>query len=174
MDTQLDQPTRHVPAWLIRTIWMSHRTLLRFTGGRVGLRVPTTSQWGTLRLTTVGRRTGRERVAILGYLEDGPNLATPAMNGWMEPEPAWWLNLQAHPVATVTLPTGEVRTVRARAAGPAERERLWAALVALGTSAYTNANARQRGRETAIVVLEPAAREGAATGPDEATGRAAG
>ena len=45
----------------------------------------------------------------------------------------------------------------ARAADPAERDRLWQALVDLGTAAYTHANARQRPRETAIVVLEPSA-----------------
>jgi F420H(2)-dependent quinone reductase len=160
---ELEQPTRHVPAWLIRTIWTGHRTLLRLTGGRIGLRRPAAGQWGTLRLTTVGRRSGKRRVAILGYLENGTNLVTPAMNGWMEPDPAWWLNLQANPEATVELPTGEVRAVRARAAAPGERERLWGAFVALGTSAYTNANARQRSRETAIVVLEPNA-----TGPASA------
>ena len=62
-----------------------------------------------LRLTTVGRRTGKERIAILGYLEDGQNLVTPAMNGWADPEPAWWLNLQAHADATVELPPGVAR-----------------------------------------------------------------
>jgi F420H(2)-dependent quinone reductase len=157
MEATLEQPTRHVPSWLIRTIWMGHRTLLRVTGSRLGLRPPTAQQWGMLRLTTVGRRSGRTRVAILGYLENGRNLVTPAMNGWMEPEPAWWLNLQANPEATVELPTGEIRHVRARAADPAERRVLWDRFVALGTSAYTNANARQRTRETSIVVLEPAA-----------------
>jgi len=160
MEAQLEQPSRHVPHWLIRTIWMGHRALLRITGGRLGLRRPSTSQWGMLRLTTRGRRTGRERVAILGYLEDGANLVTPAMNGWMDPEPAWWLNLQANPAAWVVLPSGEVREVRARAADPVERERLWDRFVALGTSAYTNANARVRGRETSIVVLEPQAAAG--------------
>jgi hypothetical protein len=25
------------------------------------------------------------------------------MNGWADPEPAWWLNLQANPEATVEL-----------------------------------------------------------------------
>jgi hypothetical protein len=34
---------------------------------------------------------------ILGYYEDGPNLVSMAMNGWGAAEPAWWLNLQAHP-----------------------------------------------------------------------------
>ena len=32
---------------------------------------------------------------MLGYVEDGPNLVTLAMNGWDPAEPAWWLNLQA-------------------------------------------------------------------------------
>ena len=54
-------------------------------------------KWGTLVLHSVGRRSGKEREAILGYVEDGPNLVTMAMNGWADPEPAWWLNLQDVP-----------------------------------------------------------------------------
>jgi hypothetical protein len=46
------------------------------------------SQQGLLRLRTVGRRTGGERIAIVGFIEDGPNLVTPAMSGWPEPHPA--------------------------------------------------------------------------------------
>jgi deazaflavin-dependent oxidoreductase (nitroreductase family) len=109
-----------------------------------------------LRLRTVGRRSGKARVAILGYIEDGPNLVIPAMNGWADPEPAWWLNLQANPDAAVELPDDR-RDVTARAAIGEERDRLWAELVGLGTAAYTNANARLRSRETSIVVLGPAA-----------------
>jgi hypothetical protein len=33
---------------------------------------------------TVGRRSGKEWIAILGYYADGPNLVTLAMNGWAE------------------------------------------------------------------------------------------
>jgi deazaflavin-dependent oxidoreductase (nitroreductase family) len=98
-------------------------------------------------------------VAIIGYIEDGPNLVTPAMNGWAEPEPAWWLNLQAHPEGTVELPEG-VRQVTARAATGEERDRLWRRLVDLGTAAYTDANAALRSRETAIVILEPRREQG--------------
>ena len=77
------------------------------------------------------------------------------MNGWMDPEPAWWLNLQASPEASVTLPGGETREVVARAAELEERERLWRALVDLGTGRLTDANAATRSRETAIVIFEP-------------------
>jgi hypothetical protein len=59
-----------------------------------------------MRLTTIGRHTGQERSVILGYIEDGPNLVTLAMNGWGEGEPTWWLNLQAHPQVRVQLTDG--------------------------------------------------------------------
>jgi deazaflavin-dependent oxidoreductase (nitroreductase family) len=149
------KPSPKVPHWLIRTIWLVHRRAYAITGGRFGLRTPTASRWGMLRLTTVGRRSGRTRVAILGFIEDGRNVVVPAMNGWMDPEPAWWLNLQAHPEASITLPGGKPRNVVARAAEPRERDRLWRALVDLGTAAYTDANASTRSRQTSIVILEP-------------------
>jgi hypothetical protein len=47
------------------------------------------------------------------------------MNGWADPEPAWWLNLQAQPDATVEL-AGDTCAVWARAGQGAERSRLWA------------------------------------------------
>jgi deazaflavin-dependent oxidoreductase (nitroreductase family) len=109
-----------------------------------------------LRLTSVGRKTGKTRVAILGYLVDGPNIVVPAMNGWAEPEPAWWLNLQSDPKASVELLDGR-RDVTARPAVGEERDRLWARFLDLESSAYTDASAALRSRETALVVLEPRA-----------------
>ena len=150
------RPSPRVPRSLVRTIWFLHRRAYALTGGRFGLRPPAEGQWGMLRLVSVGRRSGRQRVAILGFILDGRNIVVPAMNGWADPEPAWWLNLQANPAATVELPGGDRRRVVARAAAADERSRLWRALVELGSSAYTDANAATRSRETAIVVLEPA------------------
>src|SRR5258706_2117511 len=144
----------NVPRWLVRTIWILHRSLFRVTRGRIGLRPATTTQWGMLRLRTVGRHTGKARVAIVGYIEDGPNLITPAMNGWAQPEPAWWLNLQASPEAAVELLDGP-RTVTARAAVGEERARLWTKFVDLGSSAFTDASAALRSSDTALVILEP-------------------
>jgi F420H(2)-dependent quinone reductase len=144
----------NVPRWLVRTIWIGHRALYSLTRGRVGLRPATSGQWGMLRLRTTGRKTGEVRIAIVGFIEDGPNLVTPAMNGWADPEPAWWLNLQANPDASVELPDGS-RKVTARAAIGEERARLWERFLGLGSSAFTDASAALRSRETAIVVLEP-------------------
>src|SRR5688572_22710229 len=68
------------PRWFIRAAWMVHRAIYRFTGGRRGLALPKPGRFGYLRLTTVGRRSGKTRSVILGYYEDGPNLVTLAMN----------------------------------------------------------------------------------------------
>jgi deazaflavin-dependent oxidoreductase (nitroreductase family) len=109
-----------------------------------------------LRLTTVGRRSGKERQAILGYFEDGLNLVTMAMNGWGEAEPAWWLNLQAQPDVTVELADG-IRAVRGRAATPDERPRLWAKWAEYDGEENLASWSARRPRETAVVIFEPRA-----------------
>lgn len=105
-----------------------------------------------MRLKTLGRRSGKERSAILGYYEDGPNLVTLAMNGWGEAEPAWWLNLRSHPDVTVDLRDGS-RAVRGHAAQGEERSRLWARWQEMGDD--VDGYATRRPTETAVVVLEP-------------------
>ena len=155
MSQAIERKPPQVPRWLVRVIWIVHRAAYSLTRGRFGLRPATTSQWGMLRLTTLGRRSGQRRVAIVGFIEDGRSVASPAMNGWADPEPAWWLNLQANPDATVELPDGSSRAVTARAAIGDERARLWGKFLDLQSSAFTDASAALRSRETAIVVFEP-------------------
>ncbi|MEO5922072.1 MAG: nitroreductase/quinone reductase family protein [Pseudolysinimonas sp.] len=140
------------PRWFVRVAWVVHRAIYRVTGGRRGLWLPTPGKWGTMRVTTIGRNTGKERSVILGYYEDGANLVTMAMNGWGEGEPAWWLNLQANPDATVILKNGG-RSVRAAAAEGAERTRLWARWGEMGDD--VDGYAKLRSTETAVVVLSP-------------------
>ncbi|SCL29528.1 deazaflavin-dependent oxidoreductase, nitroreductase family [Micromonospora rhizosphaerae] len=140
------------PRWFIRLAWSVHRGLYRVFRGRVGLWRPRAGGWGTLRLTATGRRTGQQRSVIIGYVEDGPNLVSLAMNGWGEGEPAWWLNLQTHPDATVDLVDGQ-RLVRGHAATGDERLRLWARWREIDTN--LDAYAALRSSETAVVVLEP-------------------
>jgi deazaflavin-dependent oxidoreductase (nitroreductase family) len=140
------------PRWFVVTAWRVHRAFLRGSGGR-GLRTPRPDRWGMMQLTAIGRRSGEERSVILAYLEDGANLTTLAMNGWGAGEPAWWLNLQANPHATVRTPGG-TRDVVARVATGAERERLWELWRA--TDENLDGFAELRPTETAVVVLEPA------------------
>ncbi len=140
------------PRWFIRQAWFTHRRLYRLSGGRLGLWRPKHNSWGAMRLNTVGRRTGVQRSVMVGYFEDGPNLVTMAMNGWGEGDPAWWLNLQAHPDAQVDLADGP-RQVQARAAHGEERERLWARWREIDKN--LDAYAARRSTETAVVILEP-------------------
>ena len=146
------RPARLPPRWFVRAAWHTHRGLYGITGGRVGLRRPKPGQYGMMRLTTIGRRSGQERSVILGYFEDGPNLVTMAMNGWADPEPAWWLNLQAHPQATAEVRQGQHR-VMGRAAEGEERSRLWARWREIDKN--LDAYAGLRSGETAVVILEP-------------------
>ncbi len=141
------------PAWFKHLFWRAHRALHRVSGGRFLWTPASKRGWGALRLTTTGRRSGKERRVIVGYLEDGPNLVTLAMNGWDEGLPSWWLNLAAHPEATVRVAHGPERAVRARAASGDERDRLWAMWAAVddGLDAY----AASRQAITPVVVLEP-------------------
>jgi deazaflavin-dependent oxidoreductase (nitroreductase family) len=142
------------PRWFVRAAWKVHRALYRATSGRKGLWTPANKRgWGALRLSTVGRRSGEERAVIVGYLEDGPDLVVLAMNGWGEDEPAWWLNLQAHPHATVHLADGQPRRVSAQVAEGPERDRLWS----MWRSIQPNLDeyAALRSTPTAVVVLAP-------------------
>ena len=140
------------PRWFVRLFWVGQRAVYAVTGGRLGLRSATADRWGMMRLRTVGRRSGEERVAILGYFEDGTDLVTMAMNGWADAEPAWWLNLQAQPDVTVDLPGG-TRAVHGHAANEDERPRLWARWATYDKD--LDAFAARRTRETAVVILSP-------------------
>src|SRR5207247_4988190 len=105
---------------------------------RTSIRARPTSRWTMARASRAG-------------FEDGPNLYTLAMNGWGDPEPAWWLNLQAHPDALIELLDGP-REVRARVATGDERARLWSGMEQRepNLAAY----AAMRSRETRVVVVE--------------------
>ena len=101
-----DGKARLPPRWFVVTAWHVHRWIVRASGGRKGLWRRRPGKWGALRITTVGPAQRRAAECDGGYYEDGPNMVTMAMNGWGAAEPAWWLNLQAHPNSVVELAGG--------------------------------------------------------------------
>ena len=153
MGTEADRSPKAPPKWLVHVAWRIHRALYRLSGGRFLWTTANKRGWGALRLTTVGRKTGKERNVILGYVEDGPNLVLLAMNGWQEGQPAWWLNLEARPDAIVRLDGEGPRPVRAHLATGAERERLWQLWGAV--EPQLDGYAGLRTVETPVIVLAP-------------------
>ena len=143
------------PRWFVHSFWHVHRWLYRLSGGRFLWTPASKRGWGALHLTTIGRKSGKERSVIVGYLDDGLNVVTLAMNGWDEGYPAWWLNLEAHPDAVVRLAHQDPRPVRAREAVGEERDRLWDRWVAVDPE--HDSYAATRSGEVPVVVLEPRA-----------------
>ena len=103
-----------------------------------------------LLLTTTGRRSGRSRTTPLTYFEDGDEIVVVASNGGEDSPPAWWLNLCAHPRATITIGTSS-QSVSARPATGEEHERLWPVITA--THAGYAAYARRTTRPIPVVML---------------------
>jgi F420H(2)-dependent quinone reductase len=153
MTRATSRPARVPPPWVVHLAWRVHRALYRLSGGRFLWTPANKRGWGALRLTTTGRTSGQDRSVIVGYLDDGADVVTIAMNGWDEGHPAWWLNLQAHPDAVVRLTGRRPRPVRAREALGEERDRLWQRWAAINPD--LDAYAGRRSTETPVVVLEP-------------------
>ena len=145
-----------VPRPILRAYWAFHKALDRVSGGRLSTARPTSRRLGLLFLTTTGHRSGVPRRNGLYFVEDGPSFVVVASNAGAEADPAWLLNLQAEPSATVEL-QGRTIPVLARTATAEERARLWPEFVR--RDATFAEYQRARGRPIAIVLLEPRAGE---------------
>ena len=139
------------PRPVIRIGWAFHRALFQVTGGRVGTERARNGRLGTLFITTTSRKTGEARRNPLFYLEDEGRLVVVASNAGADRDPAWWLNLQADPGATVDL-AGERFAVHSRRARAEEADWLWPRFIAANSdfAAYRE----QADRDIALVVLE--------------------
>lgn len=132
-------------------VWRIHRWLYRASGGRLG---GTMMGMPVLLLTTTGRKSGASRTSALMYLASGEACVVIASNAGEPRHPAWWLNLAAHPRATVQR-GGRTTPVIAREAQGEERARLWTRLIQQEPSYDVY---RQRtSRQIPVVILEPAA-----------------
>jgi deazaflavin-dependent oxidoreductase (nitroreductase family) len=141
------------PAWFKHAFWRVHRALYRLSGGRFLWTTASKRNWGALHLTAIGRKSGRQRSVILGYIEDGPNLVTLAMNGWDEGHPAWWLNVEAHPDVIVRTAGHDPRPMHARRAVGVEHDGLWKRWASVDTD--LDEYAARRSAEAVVVILEP-------------------
>jgi deazaflavin-dependent oxidoreductase (nitroreductase family) len=134
----------------VKSLGAVHRLLFRASGGRIGARL-----WNlpVILLTTTGRTTGKARTTPLCALPRDDGFVVIASFGGMDRPPAWWLNLERNPEATVQIGR-ERQRVTARTTTGEERARLWAQVVgrAPGYLGY----ARRTSREIPVVVLRRA------------------
>ena len=126
-----------------------HAWIYRRTGGRIG------HSAGSLRnllLTTTGRRSGEQRTVPLTYMADGDRYVLVASNGGADRHPAWWLNLQREPRATIQVGPRTL-AVTAHRADAAEHARLWPALKRMNP--FYRQYERITDREIPVVILDP-------------------
>lgn len=130
----------------------AHTFLYKRTGGRLGHKIPGVGG-KMLLLDHVGAKSGTKRTSPLLYVRDGADLVVVASKGGYPKHPAWYHNLMANP-DTIAQVGSERREVHARVANAEERERLWAVVVK-SYHGYADYQARSKGREIPLVILEP-------------------
>jgi deazaflavin-dependent oxidoreductase (nitroreductase family) len=135
---------------LLKAANVAHRALITVSRGRIGWRA---AKMPVLRLTTIGRRSGRRRAVMLtSPHQEGDDLVIVASRGGDDRHPAWFVNLRHHPEVEVETQDEPRHTRTARIAGPEERARLWPLI----TAKHANYAGYQRktDREIPLVVLE--------------------
>ncbi|MFI5027461.1 MAG: nitroreductase family deazaflavin-dependent oxidoreductase [Solirubrobacterales bacterium] len=136
---------------LTRRVMALHTLAYRATGGRIGHSAP--GMPTILLLDHVGAKSGTRRTSPLLYFRDREDLVIVASKGGFPKHPAWYHNLMANPDTTVQVGS-ERRDVHARAATAEERSHLWP-LAIKQYHGYTDYQARSKGREIPLVILEP-------------------
>ena len=128
-----------------------HTEKYRQTGGEVGHDWQGTQ---TLLLTTKGRKSGEPRELPLIYAPWEDAYLIVASKGGADEPPAWYLNLEADPVAEVQV-WGDRFKAKARVATPEEKAEMWKTMTA-EWPAYDEYQTKTD-REIPIIVLERAA-----------------
>jgi len=146
-------PPGTLKAKLVNLIPQTNIAVYRWSKGRLGGKM---QDLPVLILHTIGRKTGKPRQSPLLYVQDGENYAIVGSRGGSDATPAWWLNLQAKPQATIEI-KGTKRPVSARIATTEERGLYWPQLVA-GYPFYSDYQARTA-REIPVIVLSPNERQ---------------
>ena len=105
-------------------------------------------------LTTIGRKSGKEREVPLVMGKDGDNVIFIASKAGHPTHPLWYLNLAANPQVKIRV-GDETRAYTARTAEGDERQRLWQLMAGL----YSDYDQYQKwtDREIPVVICEPGA-----------------
>jgi deazaflavin-dependent oxidoreductase (nitroreductase family) len=138
----------------MKRIGKLHVRVYRSTFGLIGSRI---DGLDIMLLTTIGKKSGEERVVPLPFFRDGKRYVLIASFGGNDKNPAWLSNLSANPDVRIQVGPRRMKA-RAQVAESTERERIWSEI----TRAYPRYLASQgkTERKIPIVVLEPVKRRG--------------
>ncbi len=126
--------------------------LYHLTGGRA-YRGSADSPAGFLKLTTTGRKSGKQRTVHLLYIRDGSAYVVTASNGGRQRYPGWFFNMRSNPQVTLHIQDTQVSAV-AEVAGPEKRKELWARLLSIAP--FYAGYEKHTSREIPMVILRPA------------------
>lgn len=108
---------------------------------------------GFLKLTTTGRKSGKQRTVHLIYIRDGSAYVVTASNFGRQRHPGWFFNVHSNPQVTIHIQGTQVSAV-AEIAGSEKRKELWARLLSIAPL-YAGYK-KHTSREIPMVILRPA------------------
>ncbi|HWZ19475.1 MAG TPA: nitroreductase family deazaflavin-dependent oxidoreductase [Ktedonobacteraceae bacterium] len=123
--------------------------LYNVSGGRIGGKM---GQVPVLLLTTVGRKSGKQRTLPLVYIMDGPAYVITASAGGADKNPGWFFNIRSNPQATIQVKDKHIK-VTAEVAEGEKKSELWSRLVEVAPNfaGYQ----KRTSREIPMVILHP-------------------
>jgi deazaflavin-dependent oxidoreductase (nitroreductase family) len=107
---------------------------------------------GFLKLTTTGRKSGKQRSTHLIYIRDGSAYVVTASNGGRQRHPGWFYNARSNPQVTIQVQDTQLSAV-AEVAGPEKRKELWARLLSIAP--FYAGYEKRASREIPMVILRP-------------------
>jgi deazaflavin-dependent oxidoreductase (nitroreductase family) len=105
------------PKAIVKFFTSIHIFLYRISKGKLGRH---TANLPVLLLTTIGRKTGRQRTTPVVYLRDGDDYLISASNGGFDSHSTWYYNLVANPEVQIEI---EDRPLKAHATITEDKER---------------------------------------------------
>lgn len=135
---------------IVKVMNLTHRAVLRLSGGRVGNRVMSMQ---SVELHTLGRKSGQRRsVMLTAPLFSPDRVVLIASKGGDDRNPDWYGNLVAHPEISLTI-NGTEAPYAARTATPQEKAELWPEIVQAyhGYAGYQERTAR----DIPVVICTP-------------------
>lgn len=136
---------------ILKMVNLVHRTIVTVSGGRLG---KTTANLPVVKLTTIGRTSGKPRTVMLAApIRENGRYVLVASKGGDDRHPDWYRNLVATPEVTLEPIGGDgPMQLAARTATEAERAELWPR-IATGDKGYASYE-KKTDRTIPVVICE--------------------